>query len=308
VPAPSGMPPALGAEQLADRAWEHTSVTFAAHGYRFAVRSNSAPVGRFVTELYAACATTQEPPVTWYSLIESPGSPWPYALYIDERRAVQSSRAAAVLNHLTWHVNRGVIDRSAEVVLLHAAAATIDGRAVVLPAPMESGKTTLVAGLVEAGFGYLTDEAVGIDPVTLDALPYAKPLSIDPGSWDVLAGLEPQVDDAVRPYLDEQWQLAPSAIRHDAPAGPTPVAAIVLPRYERGAPTQLRGLRRSEALVDCLRQTFHLHEHGRRDVEVLGRLLAGVPCYALVSGDLAGACDEVTRLLRETEPAGVRGA
>ena len=44
---------------------------------------------------------------------------------------------------------------------------------------MESGKTTLTAGLVRAGFDYLSDEAVAFDWDTLDIVPYAKPLSID---------------------------------------------------------------------------------------------------------------------------------
>jgi len=34
----------------------------------------------------------------------------------------------------------------------------------VLPAPSGSGKTTLTAGLVAAGWGYLTDELAILDP------------------------------------------------------------------------------------------------------------------------------------------------
>ena len=48
---------------------------------------------------------------------------------------------------------------------------------------MESGKTTLVAGLVLAGLRYLTDEAVAIRPADGGITPFPKALSVDHGSW-----------------------------------------------------------------------------------------------------------------------------
>jgi hypothetical protein len=306
VRPPLDMAPALDADQLGAVRWAHTTRTFRVLGHCFAVRSTDAAVGRFVDELYGACPAVPEPPRTWYSIVEDPSGRWPYALYVGADRATQSERPAAVMNHLTWHVNQRVIATSDEVVLIHAAAAAFDGHGVLLPAPMESGKTTLVAGLVRSGFHYLTDESAAIDPVTLQVHPYAKPLSIDAGSWPVLPELAPPVEAPTAAYLADQWQVAPQRIRPDAVSGPVEVATVILPRYEPGAPTTLTPLAGSEALVGTLAQTFRFHEHGRRNLTVLGRLLGRVPCYRLLSGDLDRACAEVTRAV-STAAAGRAG-
>jgi hypothetical protein len=298
VGTPLDMAPALDADDLARHSWAHTTRTVQVFGHRFAVRSTNAAVGRYIGEMYGGCETSVEPPRTWYSVVEVRRDRWPYALYVDEDRATQSERAAAVMNHLTWHVNQRVIESSDEVVLLHAAAASLDGRGVLLPAAMEAGKSTLVAGLVRCGFQYLTDEAAAIDPISLRLRPYAKPLSLDPGSWPVLPDLEPDVDPSTAMYLADQWQVDPRRIRPDAVAGPTAVSVVVFPRYQRGAATQLTALPRSTALVEALEQTFRFHDHGRRNFTVLARLLEQVRCYRLVSGDLDRACAEVTRVVR----------
>ena len=87
-------------------------------------------------------------------------------------------------------------------MLVHAGAVEWDGHAALFPAPMESGKTTLVAGLVRAGARYLSDEAAAIDPETLLVHPFPKSLTIGAGSWEVLADLAPAVDPEVtRRYL-----------------------------------------------------------------------------------------------------------
>jgi hypothetical protein len=56
-------------------------------------------------------------------------------------------------------------------------------------------------------------------------------------------------------------------------------------------------MRRSEALVTLLEQTFRFHDDGPRTLEVLGRFLERADCYRLVNGDLDEACTEVERLV-----------
>ena len=67
-----------------------------------------------------------------------------------------------------WHVHTEAIRHTGDFLLVHAGAVrTPSGRGdAALPAQPESGKSTLTLGLVQAGFGYLSDEAAAIDPVT----------------------------------------------------------------------------------------------------------------------------------------------
>jgi hypothetical protein len=287
------------------RSWAHTTRTFETLGYRFAVRSTHAGIGRFVDEMFAACAVPDARPVTWYSIIDDLPGDRPHAVYVDDDRGMVAADPARVLTYLTWSVNQQVIAHRGEHVLVHAAAAALDDVGVILPAATEAGKTTLVAGLVRAGFQYLTDEATAIDPVSLQLLPYPKPLSIDPGSWEPLADLEPRVDCGTGAYLRRQWQVTPLSIRDDAVSGPVDAAVAVFPRYVPGASTVLEPARRSEAMITLLQQTFRFHESGARYLEVLARFLERVACYRLVSGDLDEACDALVRITRDARERSV---
>ncbi len=193
---------------------------------------------------------------------------------------------------LLWHINAETIRRSApHYPVVHAAAATYGDVAVLLPAPPDAGKTTTVAGLVRAGFGYLTDEAAAIDPHTLRVQPYPKALSIDRGSWEVLADLRP----AHHHQIEGQWQVPASSIRPDVVADATRVRLVLLTSYEGGAATRLEPAHRAEMLLRLADSTFHFRDAPQRNLDVLARMLEDAACYRLVLGDL----DEAVRLVGE---------
>ena len=200
-------------------------------------------------------------------------------------------RALAVL---LWHINAEVVRRTTpRYPLLHAAAAVLRGVAVLLPGPPESGKTTTVAGLVRAGFGYLTDEAVAIDPDTMLARPYPKPLSVDRGSWDVLADVRPSHHGRV----SGQWQVPARLIRPDAVAGPAPVRFVVVPAYKTRTATRLEPMSRGETLMSLADSTFQFQDNVRRNLTVLARVVAGADCYRLAVDDLDSAVTLIEELV-----------
>ncbi len=204
-------------------------------------------------------------------------------------------RAFAVL---LWHVNAEVVRRSTlRYPLVHAAAAVSHGVAVLLPAPAESGKTTTVAGLVRAGFGYLTDEVVAIDPDTLLAQPYPRALCVDRGSWEVLADLRPPHGDR----MTGQWQLPPRSIRADAVSEAVPVRLIVVPTYIRDAMTELVGVSKGEMLVRLADSTFQFQSAPQRNLDVLAQVLEQADCYRLTLSDLADGIRLIADLVRSEE-------
>jgi serine kinase of HPr protein (carbohydrate metabolism regulator) len=62
-------------------------------------------------------------------------------------------------------------------IFVHAGAVAVDDRAIVLPGPSFSGKTSLVAALVQAGATYFSDEYAVVDSEGR-VHPYPRPLSI----------------------------------------------------------------------------------------------------------------------------------
>ena len=215
-----------------------------------------------------------------------------YVVRYQDRVVVVTGRLDRALSVLLWHINAEVVRRTtARNLVVHAAAAARDGATVLLPAAPESGKTTTVAGLVaSAGFGYLSDEAVMIDGATLIPHPYPKPLSIDRGSWDVLAGLRPSHHDVVT----GQWQVPASAIRPDAVASAAPIRFVVEPAYDSAADTRLEQVSRAAMLVRLADSTFNFQEAPQSNLAVLARVLDRADCYRLPISDL----DEGVRLIR----------
>lgn len=214
------------------------------------------------------------------------------SLLLDGEQLVHSPDPGLLYATLLWHVNRGVEGASHQHVLVHAAAAERDGGAVLMSAPMDSGKTTLVAGLVDAGLGYLTDETVALR-TDGTVRPYHKALSLDEGSWPLLPHLRQLVPPAALTLSREQWQVPVDAVRPDALSPGARPVVVVLPRFRAGATASLEPAPRSDTLVELMHQRFAPERAPGRDFAVLAEIVRGSDCYRLTTGRL----DEAVRLM-----------
>lgn len=268
---------------------------FAVFGDGFTV---DVPTGSSLAQLAAATfsslatdAATSEP--LRLRAVVAPGSPPQKPLLAiereDETLAVVATDDEA-LDYLAWAVNQLAISAGKErYTLLHAAAAATGDGAVVLAAPMESGKTTTCTGLVRHGWSYLTDEAVALDPETLRLHAFPKALTVDPGSQHLFPELRPdhEPDDGYK------WHVPPATIRADAVVGSAAPVWVVLPQYVHGERTRLEPLTRGEAVMELAQCTFAFIERPERNLQTLARLVRATSCHRLVIGSL----DEAVRLI-----------
>lgn len=188
-------------------------------------------------------------------------------------------------------------------LLLHAGGTSFaDGRAVVVHGESGAGKTTLTTALVEQGLAYLTDETVCLDPQTLKIEPFRKPLTVKPGSQEVLAHLQPP-DDEVSPNSGN-WQLPPERLGGpDLPAVPIRPAVIVFPDYA----TELDGVHVSA--VSKARAAFVLGEQSSamwaiepRPLAAVARLVQLAPAYQVSYADAFEAAPVIVRDLLDSTP------
>jgi hypothetical protein len=219
------------------------------------------------------------------------------------RLARRSRTADDALAWFNLHLRRMATTDLAPLVGLHAAALSVDGRAVALLGASGSGKSTLAAELVRRGFRYLSDEVAAIDPRTLSVTPVPLPLVLDPGSWELF---EPQLVAAghAPPPRVGSWMVDPSVLagpRAPQPADPRrpdDLALAICVGYRPGAPLAVTTLDPPTALVELLANVFELHR-GRAVVEALAGVARVVPCRRVEHGDLGKAADAVERLLEE---------
>ena len=167
-------------------------------------------------------------------------------------RRVAERQVAALL----WWIKDAAIDSLPDHVRVHASAVAADGQAILAIAESGGGKSTLAAGLVLAGCGYLSDEVAAIDPVTGLVVPFPKPIHLEPGSWDALSALDPRTDPELARFDEAQWRVDPGTIRPDAISPPVPVGSIIAVRYDPSTPTRLEPISAAEGLF-VLAENLH---------------------------------------------------
>lgn len=274
-------------ETLAAHDWTPASGPYRALGFAFDVQADDpALAGHLATVLASLAAPEADDPapVRTYRIARPRGAR-PWRIWLDTIRVATAPSAPRTIDQLLWHVNRLAVLSSTEHTVLHAAGAVAPGGAVLMPAIPNGGKSTLVTGLVRAGLGYLSDEAV---PLHADGRlrPFPKAISLDPGSWALFPELAPPPETAE--LSRSRWQIPPDRVRAGSVAGPAEPRWIVSPQYERGAVAHLEPLAPEDAFALLLEQSFHL---GTADgaLDGLGRLVEELPCHRLVAGDVDAA-------------------
>lgn len=287
------------------RSWAWSSGPCAAVGHGFEVRVEPPEVVRRVARHVANFRAKPQAlpagdPVV-YEVRRSDDGPSRYVLLRDGEVAGRAHLIGDLMSSLAWCINRAVIDTSCESrVLLHSAAASCQGVTVMLPAEMECGKTTTVAGLVRRGYSYVTDEAVAIDPASGWIESFPKLMCFDRGSWSLFPEAAPEPDEGT----PRQWHVGPADLcGRSAPPRVPPPRLIVFPTYVAGSATSFTPLSPGAAVRAMALTTFRFPEHAGRNLRVLAQVAGGATSGRLVIGDLDSAVnvidDLVSRRIRE---------
>jgi len=200
---------------------------------------------------------------------------------------------------LEWGLNWCVSSQCHQYLTIHAAVIERAGRALVLPAPPGSGKSTLCAGLVSRGWRLLSDELTLIEPATTRIVPLPRPISLTNASIEVIrrfsehAVIGPVVHDTTKGSV-AHLMPPPDSVRL---AGEMVAPGwIVLPRYEAGAPATLSPLPKARAFMRLADNAFNYNIHGRRGFDVLAKLVDTCGCFEFAYGDLEEAATVFDRL------------
>ena len=200
---------------------------------------------------------------------------------------------------LEWGLNWCISTHCHQYLVIHAAVVELGGRALMLPAPPGSGKSTLCAGLVSRGWRLLSDELALLDPATGSIAPLARPVSLKNASIEVIRSFAP---DAV--LSATVHDTLKGSVAHMKPPGdavrralePAPARWIVMPRYQAGAASDLRPLSRGRAFMRLAESAFNYQIHGRRGFELLASTVESCECFEFTYGDLEGAARTFAQL------------
>jgi hypothetical protein len=218
---------------------------------------------------------------------EAPG----FVLQRDGRRVRTARWPDGLVDIVLWEVFHDAIRDEVGSVAIHAGAVSYRGRGIVLPAPMNAGKTTLVGALICAGFDYLSDEVALIGRGGR-LLPFLKPLTFEPGSYDLLPQLR-----AIRDTSGLRRQhVVSDELRAGSSGTACEIGWVVTFSRRAGAPT-LEPLTRAEALAALAKNSFNLHRLGARGIDTLGSVVRGATALRLEMGDLQQAVQAILGLV-----------
>lgn len=279
--ARSGPPPERPRVSRSPVEGRHRSRALAVLDERVVLRSSDASL---IEQVEAGFGTTGDPPTIEYALSRvADGS-----LRLEGRDGGLPIAAGQLLAGVVGEMNQ-VAAASSSLLALHAGAVrSPSGAVVLLPAPSESGKSTLTANLLRAGWDYLGDEAIGVRPGTLVAVPYPKPLSLRPVSREALG-----LGGSANPVPVEQVEPGARVLTGDA----GPVSAVVVPRFVEGELPHEERLEPDEALGAVAENVFNLVAAGQVALDTLVDLVVKVPVHRLAHGGGPGVVAAVERIV-----------
>ena len=204
----------------------------------------------------------------------------------------------SVLPHLLQLIFDLSCKALSQYFLFHAAVISKVSKAVLFPANVGSGKTTLAAMLAKQGFQFFSDELAVIDVETMQVRPFTMPMSIKPGSLTVLAQEYPELetlanhfrpDGKVVRYLQPPTESLPET---DSTAT---VSALVFPHYNEGDGNYFMSLSKEETLQRLVQTCSSDRSLRPQDIKAMLAMVEQSECMALYYEDT----HEAIRLLEE---------
>ncbi len=276
---------------------EHTTRTFAAGAFEFDVATTRDVDRDMVEALFADLPAPPRRRGTERFLVEFDADAKPNWLVrgprIGEEPAPQVDIA---LVHLMAAVNLCALDAEPTSLHLHAAAATRDGRAVLIAAERNTGKTTTIANLVARGWSFITDETVRLgDSDQITGFP--KPMSIKPYGHSLVPHFLPWMI----PPIDAQEgfvRFVPVGTSGASVVpGGTPHLVVLLKRPfdERTTTPTIKHLNPADAVVALMQETLDAERHGSAALR-LAELAARSHCVELTIGGPSETVDAIEQL------------
>ena len=186
-----------------------------------------------------------------------------HLLYCAGSRIARSLDLETVLDAFESHSRLFVAARSRRGVFLHAGAVAWRGRALVLPGASWSGKSTLVAELLEAGAEYLSDEFAVIRGERV--VPFPKPLTL---RHDRATGRQRRLMPLGRPRRR-----------------PLPIGLIALTKFEPAAAWRPRVLTPGRAFQSLLAHAVPARLATEEVLTTLHRLVLSAPVVRVKRGE-----------------------
>lgn len=204
-----------------------------------------------------------------------------HLLYGNVQRLARTGELAALFEILRSDVNLYVAENAPRRLFVHAGVVGWRGRAIVIPGPSFSGKSTLVEEFLRAGASYYSDEFAVLDRRGY-VHPFATPLNVRSTN---------SKGPGMRPAEEFGSSLG---------AGPLPIGCIAASRYRTGARWNPKELSKGLGVLALLANTIAARKNPSKTLKVLSAAVANA---RILKSDRGEAKEAVESILEALEAA-----
>ena len=205
-----------------------------------------------------------------------------------------------VLPVFEWGFNWCVASYQHQYLAIHAAVLERDGKALIMPAPPGSGKSTLCAALMLEGWRLLSDEMCLVDLDSGEIVPFVRPISLKNQSlylvqkWYATAQVRQITTGTTKGTVGF---LLPTDLSWQAYKRTAKPAWIVFPQFNAEiAELQLSAMSKADAFMHLANNAFNYAVLAEQGFKSLGRLMQEVNAYRLEYADIDQAIAELSLL------------
>ncbi|QBQ54432.1 PqqD family peptide modification chaperone [Nitrosococcus wardiae] len=185
------------------------------------------------------------------------------------------------------------------LAIIHAAAMAKGNYAILFPGDSGSGKSTLAAGMIAAGYRYLSDEIVLLTSHPYHVLPISLSIGLKEGAWPVLSPFHPIIEKLPIYHRQDGKKiryLAPHDISNQVTIS-YPVRQIIFPCYIAGITTYVQPIGRAEALNRIAEGGYDVNSRlNSTTISELVNWISNIECWELRYSSLPEAINHIQKL------------
>ena len=200
-----------------------------------------------------------------------------HLLYRGPLRVERTLEPERVFTSFESDLQLHVAENARRRLFVHAGVVGWQGRAIVLPGPSLSGKSTLVAALVRAGATYYSDEYAVFDSRGY-VYPFARPLALRKGS------------EFPSRKIAAQELGGKSGVR------PLPVGLVICTKYKAGSDWRVRMRTAGHGLLALLANTVPARRKPRLAIATLRKVVAQAPIVQGLRGEAERTVERILKM------------
>lgn len=279
---------------------------FAIHTAPFSVlvTNHSSKLTAALAQLYPAELITRPQPKLIYDFclhVQRKWAGWGRPFHVSSAdQHFRMTDPAQLVPVFEWGVNWCVASYQHQFLAIHAAVLERNGRALIMPAPPGSGKSTLCAVLMQEGWRLLSDEMCLVNLTSGVIVPYVRPVSLKNQSLTLIKSWYPQAEiRQITPGTTKGTvgYLLPSQ-RSWSDMQQTAIAAwVVFPQYNAGQQQlAFSPVSQADAFMHLANNSFNYAVLAEQGFNSLSRLTRQIKAFRLEYANIDQALAELNKL------------